>query len=145
VIVRRERALSASREEVWRLVGDPEGLPRWWPGVTRVEEASPEAWITVLTSPKGKRVRADYSRVAVEEGRRLVWRQELEGSPFERILAEAVTTVELAPDDGGTRVTIALDQRPRGWTRFAPFQLRAAGARQVEGALAGLERVLGAR
>jgi len=138
VIVRRESVVRAAPEAVWRLVSDPARLPQWWPGVTRVEEATAEAWTNVLTSPKGKVVRADYTRVEAEQPSRLVWRQEVEESPFERILASAVTTLELEPDEEGTRVRIALDQRPRGWARFSPLQLRAAGARQLEGALEAL-------
>jgi uncharacterized protein YndB with AHSA1/START domain len=141
VVVRRETVVPAAPDEVWRVVSDPARLPRWWPGVTRVEDASDEAWTTVLTSAKGKSVRADYTRVEAEEGRRLVWRQEVEESPFERILAAALTTLELSPDAGGTRVTLALDQKPRGWARFAPLQFRAAGRRQVEDALDGLGRM----
>jgi hypothetical protein len=38
-------------------------------------------------------------------------------------------------------VAIELEQKPRGWARFAPLQFRAAGKRQVEGALEGLERL----
>ena len=140
MLVRRETLVPAPPEEVWRLVSDPNRLPQWWPGVARVEEASPEAWTKVLTSPKGKSVRADYTRVEARNRSRLVWRQEVAESPFERILDAAITSVELQPAEGGTRVAIALDQRPRGWARFAPFQLRRAGKRQVEGALAGLRR-----
>ena len=40
---------------------------------------------------------------------------------------------------------IALEQRPRGWARFAPMQFRAAGARQVKGALDGLESACSGR
>jgi uncharacterized protein YndB with AHSA1/START domain len=140
VIVRRETVVAKPVDEVWRLVSDPQRLSQWWPGVTRVEEATPLAWTTVLSSPKGKSVRMDYTRVAAEEPTRLVWRQEVDQTPFERILAEATTSLELEPADGGTRVTIALDQKPRGWARFAPLQFRAAGTRQVQGALDGLER-----
>jgi uncharacterized protein YndB with AHSA1/START domain len=142
VIVRRETVVPGQVEEVWQLVSDPARLPDWWPGVTRVEDATAIAWTTVLTSPKGKAVRADFTRVAASEPERLVWRQELEATPFERILAEATTSVELAPADGGTRVVLALDQKPRGWARLAPMQFRAAGKRQVEGALEGLRRLL---
>jgi uncharacterized protein YndB with AHSA1/START domain len=142
VIVRRETVVPRGVEEVWRVVSDPERLPQWWPGVARVEDASATAWTTVLTSAKGKAVRADYTRTAASEPERLTWRQELEATPFERILAEATTSVELAAAEGGTRVTLALDQKPRGWARLAPFQFRAAGKRQVEGALEGLERLL---
>lgn len=145
MIVRRQTVVPAEPGEVWRLVSDPARLTAWWPGVTRVEDASPEAWTQVLASPRGKQVRADYTRLEADEPTRLVWRQELEQTPFERILASAVTTVELEPADGGTRVRIALDQRPRGWARFAPIQFRAAGSRQVAGAIAGLEAVFGER
>jgi uncharacterized protein YndB with AHSA1/START domain len=141
VIVRRETVLGRAPEDVWKVVSDPAQLPRWWPGVSRVEEATQLAWTTVLTSPKGKSVRMDFTRVAAEEPTRLVWRQELEQTPFERILAEAVTSLELEQAEGGTRVTIALEQKPRGWARFAPLQFRSAGTRQVQGALDGLERL----
>ena len=139
--MRRETVVPRAPEDVWQVVSDPAQLPRWWPGVTRVEEASAEAWTTVLTSPKGKSVRMDYTRVAATEPTRLVWRQEVEQSPFERILAEATTSVELSEADDGTRVAIELDQKPRGWARFAPLQFRAAGKRQVQGAVEGLERL----
>ena len=140
--MRRETVVPGRVEEVWQVVSDPARLPDWWPGVTRVEDATAIAWTTVLTSPKGKAVRADFTRVAASEPERLVWRQELAATPFERILAEATTSVELAPAEGGTRVLLALDQKPRGWARLAPMQFRAAGKRQVEGALEGLERLL---
>jgi uncharacterized protein YndB with AHSA1/START domain len=141
VIVRAETVVPAAPEEVWSLVSDPARLPQWWPGVTRVEEASPGAWTTVLSSPKGKSVRVDYTRVEADHEHRLVWRQEVEQSPFERILASATTEIALAPEDSGTRVRVALDQRPRGWARFAPLQFRAAGRRQVQGAVEGLDTV----
>ena len=141
MIIKRDTLVPAPPEKVWRLVSDPARLPQWWPGVTRVEEASTTAWTTVLSSPKGKSVRADYTLVEIEPERRLLWRQEVEESPFERILAAAATEIALAPGEGGTRVTIALDQKPRGWARFAPLQFRGAGVRQVEGALEGLRAV----
>jgi uncharacterized protein YndB with AHSA1/START domain len=143
VILRQETVVQATPEEVWGLVSDPARLPQWWPGVTRVEEASADAWTTVLSSPKGKSLRIDYSRVEADPERRVVWRQEVEESPFERILASATTEIALAEDADGTRVTVSLDQRPRGWARFAPLQFRAAGRRQVQGAVEGLDAVFG--
>jgi uncharacterized protein YndB with AHSA1/START domain len=143
VIVRRERTVPAAPADVWRVVSDPARLPQWWPGVARVEDASPEAWTKVLTSPKGKAVRADYTRLEAEEARRLLWRHEVEESPFERILARSTTEIVLEPEDGRTRVEIAVSQQPRGWARLSPFQLRAAATKQVEGALDGLEHLLG--
>jgi uncharacterized protein YndB with AHSA1/START domain len=146
MVVRRERTLSGTPSDLWRIVSDPARLPAWWPGVSRVEEASREAWTTVLISPKGKSVRADYSLVEAEEPGRLRWKQEVEESPFERLLAESVTEIELEPEPGGgTRVRLTLNQRPRGWARFSPFQLRAAARRQAEGALEGLAELVGDR
>jgi uncharacterized protein YndB with AHSA1/START domain len=144
VVVRRERTLPVAPAEVWRVVSDPARLPQWWPGVSRVEEASPEAWTKVLSSPRGKMVRADYTRVDADEPHRLLWRQEVEESPFERILAASTTEILLAPAGGGTRVTIAVIHRPRGWARFSPVQMRAAATRQVQGALDGLAQVFDA-
>jgi uncharacterized protein YndB with AHSA1/START domain len=145
MVVRRERVVSAAPAEVWRVVSDPTRLAAWWPGVSRVEEASREAWTTVLVSPTGKSVRADYSLVEAEEPQRVRWRHEVEASPFERLLHESTTEIALAPEAaGGTRVRLTLDQRPRGWARFSPFQLRAAARRQAEAALDGLAGLLGA-
>ena len=125
------------------MVADPWRLPAWWPSVTRVEEATSEAWTTVMTSAKGRAVRADFTRVEAEEPHRLVWRQELAETPFERLLAESTTEIALAGEGDGTRISLGLVQRPRGWARFAPFQLRIAGRRQVQGALDGLVELLG--
>jgi uncharacterized protein YndB with AHSA1/START domain len=141
--ITRRRSVNASPEEVWDVISDPTRLPGWWPGVTRVEEASPDAWTTVLTSAKGKAVRADYTRIEATPPRRLVWRHEVAESPFERILAESVTAVSLEPDGEGTGVQLTVRHRPRGFARFGFFQLRLAAARQLEQALEGLESLVG--
>ena len=146
MVVRRERVVSGAPDDVWRIVSDPARLTAWWPGVSRVEDASRQAWTTVLVSPKGKSVRADYSLVEAREPELLQWKQEVEESPFERLLSSASTELTLEPEaTGGTRVRLTLDQRPRGWARFSPFQLRAAARRQAEEALEGLAELLGDR
>ena len=138
MIVRRETLVPAPPEEVWRVVSDPARLPAWWPSVSRVEDASPEAWTKVMLSPGGKAVRADYTRVEAEEPTRVLWRHEVEESPFERILSASTTEIAMEGRDDGTLVRISVDHRPRGWARFSPFQMRAAATRQVSGALDGL-------
>jgi uncharacterized protein YndB with AHSA1/START domain len=144
MVVRRERVVPAAPAEVWGIVSDPMRLAAWWPGVSRVEEASREAWTTVLVSKTGKSVRADYSLVEAEEPERLMWRHEVTASPFERLLRESTTEIALAPDAaGGTKVRLTLEQRPRGWARFSPFQLRAAARRQADAALDGLAGLFG--
>ena len=62
----------------------------------------------------------------------------MEASPFERILKESVTAVELAPAAAGTTVTLTVNNRPRGLARLGFFQMRAATAKQVRAALDGL-------
>ena len=144
--ISRSISVEAPPDEVWAVVSDPGRLPEWWPGVARVEEASPNAWTTVLTSPKGKAVRADYSRVEARPPHRLVWRHEVAESPFERILAESLTAVTLEPEDGGgTGIELTVRHRPRGFARFGFFQMRLAAARQLEQALEGLGSLLGAK
>jgi uncharacterized protein YndB with AHSA1/START domain len=146
MVIRRERVVSAAPAEVWRIVSDPTRLAAWWPGVKRVEEATGEAWTTVLVSPKGKTVRADYTMVDTDEPERLLWRHEVQESPFERLLSESTTEIVLAADAaGGTLVRLTLDQRPRGWARLSPFQLRAAASQQADAALDGLAGLLGER
>ena len=144
--VSRTRSVRAAPDEVWKVVTDPERLPQWWPGVTRVEEATRDAWTTVFASPRGKAVRADYTLEEAEALTRLVWRQEVEESPFERILQEAVTELGVEDEgEGTTKVTITLRQRPRGFARLGFLQLRRAAARQLDGALEGLDELVGGR
>jgi uncharacterized protein YndB with AHSA1/START domain len=142
--VTRERTVTAPADEVWEVVSDPFSLPRWWPHVVRVEDASPEAWTKVLSSPQGKTVRADYTRLEWQPPRRIVWRQELEESPFERIFSLAMTEVELSEaEGGGTRVAITSSERLRGRYRLGGWVVRRAARRRLDDALTGLERAVG--
>lgn len=141
--VTRERTVSAAPDAVWEVVSDPFSLPRWWPHAVRVEDASPEAWTEVLRTPRGRTVRADFTRTEIEPPRRIAWRQELEESPFERILSSAVTEIELATASGGTRVAITTEERLRGRNRFGGFIVRRATRRRLDEALEGLERAVG--
>ena len=138
----RTRTVAASRDAVWDLVADPHHLPRWWPKVKRVEHVGPHGWTKVFVTSRGRTLRADYTRLETQRPERASWRQELEGSPFERVLEEAVTEVVLAECGDATEVTIVLRQRLRGWARFAPFLVRRATRRLVGEALDGVQRCL---
>ena len=137
--VARTRTVGAAPQRIWEVVSDPGRLPAWWPGVQRVEDATPRAWTTVLGAPKGRSIRADYTLVEAEPPSRLVWRQEVEESPFERILAEAVTEVALDAAAEGTLVRLTTRSRLRGLSRFGGLQVRRATGRQLDAALDGLE------
>jgi uncharacterized protein YndB with AHSA1/START domain len=136
--------IDATPEQVWRTVCDPHHLPRWWPRVQRVEAVDADRFTEVLASDKGRSVRADFrvEESLAPEVRR--WRQEVEGSPFERILRSAAIEVRLAPDaPDGTRATVTIDQRFRGVGALGGFVARRAARRQADDALAGLARVHG--
>ena len=153
---RRTRLLPASPEQVWEVIADPHHMPRWWPEVTRMEGVEDDRWTQVFTTKKGRPVRMDFHLLESEPpgsggeppGRR-VWEQDIEGTPFERVLGEAITEVlvERAPGpdgrvDGATRVTIALSQRLRGYSRTGGFLLARATRARLDQALRGLEEIV---
>jgi uncharacterized protein YndB with AHSA1/START domain len=141
--VSRALQIQAAPEDIWRVLSDPYRLPAWWPGVERVEEVSEGAWTKVLRAPRaGKAVRADYSVEDVEPMRRLSWRQEVEESPFERIMSEALYHFELEPDREATRMRVTARVKLRGFSRFGYLQVRRASGRRLSEALSGLAEVV---
>ncbi len=141
--IARSRKLEASPAEVWNVVSDPAQLPRWWPRVERVEEVTQTAWTKVMRSPRGRAIRADFTRTAADRPRRLAWRQEVEASPFERVFAEISTEISISPENGrGARVELKAIHRLRGRSRFGGFMARRAAKKQLDQALEGLERAL---
>ena len=135
--VRRERALDADADAIWRVAADPYHLPRWWPRAQRVEAVRPDGWTVVLGTERGRGVRADYTLLEEERHRR-VWALEIEGTPFERIFSRQVTTLEVA--DG--RIALAIDQRPRRFARFGGFLMRRGTARNLDEALDALTELI---
>ena len=142
MIVARSRTLAAAPEAVWRLLGDPRSLSRWWPRVERVKAITADGWTTVLRSERGKALRADWRLDADEAGRLRAWAQELDGTPFAKVLAERRVEARLEPAADGTRVTLELRQRGRGMARFGRFMMRRAARRELSQALERLEHVV---
>jgi len=140
---RRNRIVLAAPQRIWELIADPHHLPRWWPGVARVEGVEDDRWTQVHLTKKGRPVRVDFSLLASDPPYRRLWEQEIEGTPFERVLGEAVTEIVLAPSDDGTRVTIEQRQKLRGYSRTGGFLLRRATGGKLDEALDGIERACG--
>jgi uncharacterized protein YndB with AHSA1/START domain len=140
VIVRRSRTLAAAPEAVWRVLADPRALARWWPRVERVKAVTEQGWTTVLRSERGRAVRADWHVEASDAPQRRAWAQELDGTPFAKVLSERRVEARLEPAGEGTRVTLELHQRGRGMARFGRFMLRRAARKELDGALDGLAR-----
>src|SRR5580693_3714157 len=150
----RTRTIHASPKELWEVLGDPHHLPRWWPRVSRVEAVEHDAFTEVLTSAKGKIVRADFHLVDSVSERRIVWSQQIENTPFARVLKSAETEVSLAgaqvslsgAGDGSssygagdgpvTEVTIELRQSLQGFlARLGGHLVRRAAGSTIEEAL----------
>jgi len=138
----RTRTLAADPGEVWRVVGDLHHLPRWWPRATRVEGVETGAFTMVLQTEKGRSVRADY-RIASRGARDWRWTQELEGTPFERVLAAAEIGVAVEGEAGAARVTLTMSQTLRGMSRFGGFMVRRATRKILDEALDNLAQVVG--
>jgi uncharacterized protein YndB with AHSA1/START domain len=129
---------------VWRIVGDPYHLPRWWPRVARVEAVAGGRFTEVLQGTRsGRAVRADFRVDEKRKGELLRFSQELAGSPFERVLKQAETEIAIAPAGAGTRVAITLRQRLRGLSRLGGFMVKRATRRIVDEALDRLEATVG--
>ncbi len=122
---------------------DAHHQPRWWPGVRRMEGVDEDRFTQVHLTKKGRPVRIDFTVLASEPPWRRIWSQELEGTPFERVLGESVTEIVLEPEGTGTRVTIELRQKLRGYSRTGGFLLRRASGGRLEEALEGLDRACG--
>ena len=140
---RRNRTMDATPEQVWRTVCDPHHLPRWWPRVQRVEGVDREHFTEVLTTDKGRSIRADFRVVESRAPEVRRWIQEVEGSPFERLLRSAETEIRLERDGGATRVTVTLSQRLKGLGAFGGFMVRRANGRLADEALERLARLHG--
>ena len=138
----RTRKIQAPRDAAWDLASDPHNLPRWWPKVGRIEQVGEHGWTKVFLTERGRPVRADYTLLEAQRPELLVWRQELEGSPFERLMDEAITEVRLADAGDAVEATLVLRQQLRGWARFAPFLVRRATRRLLDDALDGMQRCL---
>ena len=145
--VSRSRVIAADLERVWSLVSDPYGLPRWWPRTRRVEDVrtgpgGKPAWTTVLETERGTGVRADYRCTAIEPQTMLAWEQQIEGTPFDRILRASALEVRLDKAGQGTEVTLVADETLRGLSRLGAPMISGASRKRLEEALDGIEGAL---
>lgn len=146
-VTKRRARVGAAPALVWQTVADPHQLPRWWPRVERVEGVDGRGFTEVLRSDKGAIVRADFRIVAKHKPQRIAWSQELDGTPFARLLRAADTEVRLAPSDEGgaaTDVELRLSQKLQGVSRLGGLLVKRAARRQLDDALAALRELHGA-
>jgi hypothetical protein len=123
-------------------------MPRWWPGVKRMEAIEGDYFTQVFLTKKGRAVRADHYLIeaqppgpTADEPGYIRWGQEIEGTPFERVLSESITEIHLQGEGEGTLVTIIQTQKLRGYSRTGGFLLRRATRRRLDEALDGLAEI----
>ncbi len=160
------RVIHAPAGELWEVVCDPHHLARWWPRVERVEAVDGAFFTEVLRSSSGHAVRADFEVTQRDESEmRLVWAQQVAGTPFARVLAASEIELRVQPrmgmnESASTEVTLTISQKLHGWfvgtsarspgslpmlnglfARLGSPMVRKAAARTVKEALDGLERI----
>lgn len=160
------RLLQVAPQALWELVCDPHHLPRWWPRVERVEGVAGAMFTEVLRSERGRLVRADFEVVERDDvAMRLIWAQQVAGTPFARVLAASEVEIAMQPqigmnEDAGSEVTITLTQTPHAllpaanaepsgrfalldglFARVGSPMVRKAAEKTVREALDGLERI----
>ena len=142
---RRSRVLDAAPADVWETAGDPGQLSRWWPRVERVEAHENTGFSEVFQAKSGRSVRADFRIAALEEQKELAFVQQVEGTPFERVLRASRTTIRLEEVDGGARTKVELEvkQEMQGLSRLGSPLAKRALVAQLDEALDGLARVVG--
>ena len=86
--------------------------------------------LIVFQDPAGTRIEAFHG-------------PEIAGTPFERVLNEAITEIVLEPDGAGTRITIEQRQKLRGYSRTGGWLLRRATRAKLGEAIDGIEHACG--
>ncbi|HTA96248.1 MAG TPA: SRPBCC family protein [Solirubrobacteraceae bacterium] len=123
--VQRSRTIAASPEDLWEVLGDPHHLPRWWPRVSRVEAVTltgtgeQDAFTEVLAGPSGKIVRADFKLLEQVDRQRIVWSQQVDDTPFARVLRSAETEITLADASEGSTAGSVVSQRHVAGSRIS--------------------------
>jgi uncharacterized protein YndB with AHSA1/START domain len=142
-VARRSRTFTVTPAEIWDVIADPDHLPRWWPGVARVEGVEGDRFTEVFTTKRGRPVRADFRIIQSDRPYGLAWMQEVEGTPFQRVLGESIISIGLSLSPDGTTVSIEQRQKLRGYSRTGGLLLRRATGRKLDEALDGIARILG--
>ncbi len=136
--------LAAPARRVWDQLSDPRQLPKWWPRVSRVELNGEDSFTELLTTKKGRDVRADFVTTERSAPTRWTFRQELEQTPFAAVLRTAQTSLLVtALTEAVATVEITIERKPRGLSRLGGPMMRRATRRQLDEALQRLGEIHG--
>ncbi|MFM9045155.1 MAG: SRPBCC family protein [Solirubrobacterales bacterium] len=144
----REVEVRARPGEVFRFLGDPSNLVRWWPRVVRVEAVEGQSgeegliWTNVVEADSGRRLRLDYRMVDSDRASRLCWEHLLEGTAFSGHLVRQAVEVELSDAPEGTRVAVTAIGELKGAARLAGPSLKSDQKKLLDEALGRLSEAL---
>lgn len=133
----------ASPADVWHMVCDGSRVAAWWPRAERAEDVQGGVFTLVLRSNRGVAVRTDWSVERSRKQRLQRWEQQLANTPFAKALLQSAVEVRIEPtDDGGARVTVAVERELKQKGMFAARLGRKASDEQAGMALRGLLELL---
>jgi hypothetical protein len=123
-------------------------LRLWWPRVVGVEfvDGDPGTegtkWTKILQADSSRRMRLDYTCIEATPPSLITWAHELEGTRFGEHLNRQSTSVALAEEGAGCRVTITSDGELKGAAKLASLALKSDQKKMLDQALEALEKAL---
>ena len=139
--VQRTAQIAATPAEVYAFLAEPANLPRWQAGMVSAERTSPPPTVVgstarVVLELMGQQVTAEITVREAEPERRLALAASMSGMGV-------VATLDLAPSEGGTEITLASEVRAEN-VFMAPLErmVTDAAERDLEASLARLEAAL---
>ena len=139
--VQRTTHIAATPAEVYAFLAEPANLPRWQAGMVSAERTSPPPTVVgstarVVLELMGQQVTAEITVREAEPERRLALAASMSGMGV-------VATLDLAPHDDGTEITLASEVRAEN-VFMAPLErmVTDAAERDLDASLARLEAAL---
>jgi len=107
--VQRTAQIAAPPAEVYAFLAEPANLPRWQAGIVAAERTSPPptavgSTARVVLELMGQQVNAEITVREADAPRRLALAASVSGMGI-------LATLDLAPHDGGTQITLASEVR----------------------------------
>lgn len=139
--VQRTAEIAATPAEVYAFLAEPANLPQWQAGIVSAERVSPPPTVVgstarVVIELMGQQVTAEITVREADPGRRLALASSVSGMGI-------VATLDLAPRDGGTEITLASEVRAEN-IFMAPLErmVTDAAERDLDASLARMQAAL---
>jgi uncharacterized protein YndB with AHSA1/START domain len=139
--VQRTAQIAATPADVYAFLAEPANLPRWQAGIVSAERISPPPTVVgstarIVLELMGQQVTAEIIVREADPGRRLALASSVSGMGI-------VATLDLAPRDSGTAITLASEVRAEN-IFMAPLErmLTDAAERDLDASLTRMQAAL---